>query len=190
MLRSTFLFLASFAVLTAKLSADADCPFCKPSIVEGQSFYEGTEIHALVNFKPQLQGHSLIIPKRHVERLEELSASELLEMHAFIRRLSAAFHVAYEAPDFFLALQNGKKAGQTVPHVHFHVIPRKESNVWTKLRLWLHYMMAWTSVYPPLSQEQMDLEIARLRAALEEVGEMPSFDHLEQHSWQQQDEAI
>lgn len=166
------------------------CPFCDPAIVQGQSFYEGETIRGLLNFKPQLQGHSLIITKRHIERLEELTEAEMLEIYAFIRRLSAAFDIAYDAPDFLLAIQNGKKAGQTVPHMHFHMIPRREANVWTKLRLWAHYMGSWMSIWSPMSQEEMDLEAARLQNALERVGENPQRDFPTDSSWDALDEAM
>lgn len=73
--------------------------------------------------KPAEKGHILIIPNRHVDRIENLSPSEMMAIYEHIHLFSKAFKEIYGAEDYFLLQKNGVKAGQTVPHLHFHMIP-------------------------------------------------------------------
>lgn len=120
-------------------------------------------MRALYNYSPYEAGHSMLIPRRHIQRVEDLTEEEILEIFAFIPRLKQAFNEIYEANDFVVLVQNGKNAGQTVGHVHFHIIPRKKANVWTKLRIWTHLLGVWTFTYTPLSGDELLEAITPLR---------------------------
>jgi diadenosine tetraphosphate (Ap4A) HIT family hydrolase len=74
-------------------------------------------------------GHTLIIPRRHVGSVFDLTHEELLDLHALVvkarERLLKDLH-----PDAFnIGLNDGPAAGQTVPHAHIHLIPRKTGDV-------------------------------------------------------------
>jgi len=98
-----------------------ECPFCNP----GKSLlYEGELIRILLDSYPANRGHLLVVPKRHVERWEELGEDEKV---ALIRGMELAMEVLREtlrAEAFNVGMNLGREAGQTVPHLHLHVIPR------------------------------------------------------------------
>jgi len=80
---------------------------------------------ALVNLKPVLPGHVLVIPKRCVERFKDLSSDEVADLWVSTQKVSTTLESHYKANSLTLAIQDGASAGQTVLHVHVHVIPRQ-----------------------------------------------------------------
>lgn len=136
-------------------SARTSCAFCREEVIASQTFFEGDHVLVMLNYMPILEGHSMIVPKRHVARIEDLSAEELFEMHQMIQKLSHAFEKVYGSKDLLLCCQNGDNAGQTVPHMHMHVIPRPEANVLTKLKLWYAMLVRPLILASPLTAEEM-----------------------------------
>ena len=110
------------------------CPFCRKEIIE-KSFCTITRFSAFYNIAPILPGHSLIIPNNHYESLFELTDDELSEMMLFARKITLVLKSVFNCEGFDWTIQDGVSAGQTVPHLHLHIIPRKpfdmpESNEW------------------------------------------------------------
>jgi len=99
------------------------CPFCDKKS-ENAVFARSEQALAVYNISPLLPGHSLIIPKRHVRTIYELSDSEYEDMVFFMRDVSGLLRKAYKAEGINWTLQEGEAAGQTVSHLHFHLIPR------------------------------------------------------------------
>ena len=99
------------------------CAFCREEFLRAQTFYEGKEVLGVLTHKPALDGHVLIIPKRHVERFEDLTYEESLEISEAIKKIDAAVRYVFGYEDYLLIQKNGVKAGQSVPHVHFHYLP-------------------------------------------------------------------
>ena len=128
------------------------CPFCDPDILSKQTVISGDKASAILTHKPAVQGHMLIIPNRHVERFEDLSSEELLEMDSLIIQVNSMEQKIFGNEGYLLLQKNGKEAGQSVPHVHIHYYPRKqqESHFWFALRLLFAH---WQ---PALSAEQME----------------------------------
>ncbi|KXN88934.1 Bis(5'-nucleosyl)-tetraphosphatase [asymmetrical] [Leucoagaricus sp. SymC.cos] len=93
--------------------------------VSRQAFYCTSFSYAIVNLKPIVPGHVLVIPTRPVPRLADLNASELTSVMHSVQRVGAVIERAYGADALTVACQDGKAAGQSVPHVHFHLLPRK-----------------------------------------------------------------
>ena len=79
-----------------------------------------------LDISPFTEGHTLVIPKREVARFEELPETEALSLMQTLQRLAKAVCKAYGGSDYNIQLNNGPDAGQEVPHVHFHIIPRPE----------------------------------------------------------------
>lgn len=104
------------------------CAFCDPAVLTSHVFYEEDLTLALCTHKPITEGHCLIIPKRHVERFEMLSDEECLQICRVIKKVNEAAIKAFGASSYLLLQKNGTEAGQTVPHVHFHYIPRKQGD--------------------------------------------------------------
>ncbi|KAK7541984.1 HIT-like domain-containing protein [Phyllosticta citribraziliensis] len=84
---------------------------------------------ALVNLKPLLPGHVLVCPRRVVPRLSQLSAAEVSDLFLAVQRVSRMIERVYAADALNVAIQDGVAAGQSVPHVHAHVIPRRSGDM-------------------------------------------------------------
>lgn len=77
-----------------------------------------------MNLKPLLPGHILVCPLSPHPRLSDLSAPEIADLFQTVTRVQKTLKRVYKADAFNVAVQDGVAAGQTVPHVHVHVIPR------------------------------------------------------------------
>jgi histidine triad (HIT) family protein len=104
-----------------------DCIFCR--IIRGEipstKVYEDGACLAFMDIGPIADGHVLLIPRKHAETLDQLSADEAGSMLRNLPNLVAATMEATGAGGANILQNNGKVAHQEVPHVHFHVIPRK-----------------------------------------------------------------
>lgn len=85
--------------------------------------------YGLVNLKPLLPGHVLICPVRAVPRLSQLSMTETADLFNTVRLVSRTLERVYRATALNVAVQDGVDAGQSVPHVHVHVIPRQAGDL-------------------------------------------------------------
>jgi histidine triad (HIT) family protein len=107
-----------------------DCIFC--AIVDGdipsRTVYEDDDVLAFLDANPLAPGHTLVIPKAHHERLNDLSADAGSAVFGALHELTPAVEAAVDAPASTVAFNNGEEAGQEVPHVHGHVIPRFEGD--------------------------------------------------------------
>lgn len=89
-----------------------------------QVFYVSELSIGLVNLKPALPGHVLVIPKRSVPRFPDLTEAETSDLWNSAKRIGAAITPHFKGTSTTYTLQDGPEAGQTVPSVHVHVIPR------------------------------------------------------------------
>jgi histidine triad (HIT) family protein len=86
--------------------------------------FEDERTYAFMDVMPQADGHVLVIPKEAAENIFELSPEGASAMIRTTQKVARAVKKGMECPGVMLAQLNGKGAGQTVFHVHFHVIPR------------------------------------------------------------------
>jgi histidine triad (HIT) family protein len=102
-----------------------DCPFC--AIAEGAEaghvVFEDEISVAFLDNRPLFPGHSLLIPRQHLETLADLPDELVGPLFANARLLSRAIPKAMGKPGSFVALNN--VVSQSVPHLHIHVVPRK-----------------------------------------------------------------
>ena len=107
-----------------------DCVFC--SIVDGEipsyTVYEDDAVVAFLDANPLARGHTLVVPKAHHERVNDLPLSLAADLFATVPDLTEAVEAAVDAPATTIAVNNGTAAGQEVPHVHVHVVPRSEAD--------------------------------------------------------------
>ncbi|KAM3077111.1 Dinucleoside triphosphate hydrolase [Clarireedia jacksonii] len=103
--------------------------------VTDQVFHTTPSTFCLVNIKPILPGHVLVIPFAPHTRLTSLSAGETSDLFQTVQHVQRMLARQYfpegkiEHGSFNVALQDGPESGQTVPHVHVHVIPRTRESV-------------------------------------------------------------
>ncbi|MEM1433744.1 MAG: HIT family protein [Pseudomonadota bacterium] len=88
--------------------------------------YEDELTLAFMDVMPQVDGHTLVIPKAPSEGLLDAAPDVLGPTLATVQRVAAAVKTAFEAPGIMIAQLNGPAAGQTVFHLHFHILPRFE----------------------------------------------------------------
>ncbi|KAL4783081.1 HIT-like domain-containing protein [Aspergillus varians] len=100
-----------------------------PFLVTPQVFYQTPLSIALVNLKPILPGHVLISPRRVVPRVADLTPPETADLFLTVRRVGRMVERVYGATSLNIAIQDGVEAGQSVPHVHAHIIPRKKRDL-------------------------------------------------------------
>ena len=103
-----------------------DCVFC--GIVGGdrpsRTVHETDDVLAFLDANPLAAGHTLVIPKDHHERLGDLPPGLAAAVFEGLYRVTDAVEAAVDAEATTIAFNNGAAAGQEVPHVHGHVIPR------------------------------------------------------------------
>ncbi len=88
--------------------------------------YEDDYTLSFMDIMPQAEGHTLIIPKEPAESLLDLSADMAGHLIKTTQKMAKAVKSALNADGVLVAQLNGSAAGQTVFHIHFHVIPRNE----------------------------------------------------------------
>ncbi len=86
--------------------------------------YEDTRTLAFMDVMPQADGHTLVIPKDPAETIFDLSPGGMAALIATTHIVAKAVKKALDCPGLMLAQLNGTASGQSVMHVHFHVIPR------------------------------------------------------------------
>jgi len=85
--------------------------------------YEDEHTLAFMDIMPQVEGHTLVIPKEPAETLLDLSDEAAAHLIQKVKVVAAAVKKGLDADGITLFQLNGSAAGQTVPHIHFHVMP-------------------------------------------------------------------
>lgn len=103
-----------------------DCIFCK--IANGEipsdTVYEDESFRAILDLSPAVKGHTLIIPKEHFDDLLDADEETLSAVLKRAQKIGAAMTKALKCDGFNVVQNNGEAAGQTVHHLHVHIIPR------------------------------------------------------------------
>ena len=107
-----------------------DCIFCK--MVTGQipvtKIYEDEVVLSFVDIGPISDGHTLVIPKQHFEKLHECPAELLGQVFTRIGKIAGAVASAMNSDGYNLLCNNGRAAGQLIEHLHFHIVPRNNGD--------------------------------------------------------------
>jgi diadenosine tetraphosphate (Ap4A) HIT family hydrolase len=104
------------------------CVYCTLPQIKERMIVENTLAWAFPTNIPITEGHTLISPKRCVARLDELTDEERLAILSLADTIMATLKKAYGAEGFNCVWNQEKLAGQSVPHFHLHIIPRKEGD--------------------------------------------------------------
>ena len=100
------------------------CQFCSAEITK-RVVARDKSVFAFLTSIPITPGHTLIAPVRCVSRLEELRKPEVIALFALREKITAALRAAFDAEGFHFAWNEGAVAGQSIPHLHLHIVPRK-----------------------------------------------------------------
>lgn len=104
-----------------------ECIFCR--IVEGRvsSFivYEDDKVLGFLDIYPSTLGHTLLIPKAHIGLVEEMEECDASALFNVLPKIVDAIQAAMNVPASTIGINNGYEAGQEIPHVHIHIIPRR-----------------------------------------------------------------
>ena len=92
--------------------------------IPARTVYEDEDTLAFLDVNPLAPGHTLVIPKTEYERLNDMPEDEAGALYSVIHRLVPAVEAAVDADATTVAFNNGEAAGQEVPHVHCHIVPR------------------------------------------------------------------
>ncbi len=107
-----------------------DCIFCKIIAGDIPSYvvYEDERVMAFFDILPISPGHTIIIPKSHISDVENLSNEDLSAMALAFKKIGKAMMEGLGVKGYSVFLDNKSAANQHVPHVHFHLVPRKEGD--------------------------------------------------------------
>lgn len=112
------------------MTASSDCVFCRivAGTIPATVLFQDRSIIAFLDVAPLAEGHLLVVPKSHCELLSELDPETAAELGRAFPRLGRALVGVTGAQGFNVLQNNGSAAGQVVPHVHFHLIPRRDGD--------------------------------------------------------------
>lgn len=137
---------------------DPSCVFCK--IIVGQipcmRVFEDDAALVFLDIGPLAEGHLLMVPKQHVERLDQMSPEQIMAVTRHLPMLGRALMKAVGAVAYNILQNNGRESGQEVPHVHFHIIPRKAGDG-------LGYRWNASKYAPGRAEKVRDLLLAALK---------------------------
>lgn len=104
------------------------CVFCQIATggVPAGVVFDDSETLAFLDHRPLFPGHCLLIPRQHIETLEDVSPQMLAQLSTNARLLALAVEKGLDAQGAFIALNN--RVSQSVPHLHFHVVPRTKGD--------------------------------------------------------------
>jgi diadenosine tetraphosphate (Ap4A) HIT family hydrolase len=114
-------------VLDPEEAVAGPCPFCSPD--PERVFHEGDKAFAMWDGFPVNPGHALIIPRRHIASWFDATAEEQAEMLAMVSRMREAIEAEHAPAGYNIGVNVGWAGGQTVDHLHLHVIPRYDGDV-------------------------------------------------------------
>ena len=103
-----------------------DCIFCQ---IDRAILAESKRSLAFFDGFPVSKGHALVVPKRHVPTIWDLSADEYIDLFNLVRRMKDLIQDQFEPQGMNVGANCGQAAGQTVVHAHVHIIPRYSGDV-------------------------------------------------------------
>jgi len=103
-----------------------DCIFCKIANKEiaAKIIYENEKAVAVLDADPRAPGHSMILPKSHAENILDLPDEEIKEVFQAVKETTSLLKTKLNPDGFTIGINHGKVSGQTIEHLHIHVIPR------------------------------------------------------------------
>lgn len=107
-----------------------DCIFCKivNNEIGSMKIYESDDVIAFLDIFPASEGHTVVIPKQHIDNLSNCNPQLLASVIIAVQEVAKILANKLGVKDFNYLSNQGKKAGQEIDHFHFHVIPKYEKD--------------------------------------------------------------
>jgi histidine triad (HIT) family protein len=140
---------------------DPNCVFCKiiAGDISAKVIMQNEKAMALLDAFPLAPGHALVIPKSHYAKVQQMSEQDAMAVFEIVWKLAGAVETGSQVNASTIAIHNGNEAGQEVPHVHVHIVPRKIDDGAGAI----HSMF---KVKPKLSPQEMDSLCERIASNL------------------------
>ncbi|XP_024310865.1 bifunctional bis(5'-adenosyl)-triphosphatase/adenylylsulfatase FHIT [Brachypodium distachyon] len=136
-----------------------------PYMIEAGGVFHATALsYAMVNLRPVLPGHVLVCPKREVKRFADLSSDETCDIWLTAKEVGAQLEQYHKASSLTFTIQDGPESGQTVPHVHIHILPRKKGDFENNDEIYNAIDAKEKEM-----KEKLDLDIERKDRSMEEM---------------------
>jgi histidine triad (HIT) family protein len=111
------------------------CVFCE--IIKGNipsyKVYEDDDVYAFLDIAPVSYGHTLVVPKEHYTNMEAIPEEVLRKLITAVKKVGKAVKEGLGVAGYNISENNDPVAGQVIPHIHFHIIPRRRGD---GLKLW------------------------------------------------------
>ena len=107
-----------------------ECIFCKiaKGDIPSAKIFEDGNVIAFLDINPATKGHCLIMPKEHFETFLDAPTDKIYHLTDITKKIAKAMSQALGNKGYNILVNNSKDAGQIIPHLHFHLIPRYEND--------------------------------------------------------------
>ena len=107
-----------------------ECIFCKivQKKIKTNIIIENDKAMAFLDAYPLSKGHALVIPKAHYSKIQELDENTSQSVFNLLWKITSPIEKTMHVNSSTIAIHNGKEAGQEIPHVHIHIIPRNRGD--------------------------------------------------------------
>ena len=102
------------------------CFFCKiiNKEVPAEIIYEDESVIAILDIHPRSPGHTMILPKIHAENILDLPEERIEPVFKAVRKVTELLNKSLKPDGFTIGINHGKVSGQTIEHLHIHIMPR------------------------------------------------------------------
>lgn len=110
--------------------SDLDCIFCKIANGEipSKTLYEDNDFRVILDISPASKGHAIILPKKHADNIYELSDEDASKIFVVAKRVATVMEKVLKCDGMNILQNNGETAGQSLFHLHVHLIPRYKND--------------------------------------------------------------
>lgn len=105
-----------------------DCIFCKiiKREIPAHFIYEDAAVIGILDIRPRTPGHTIVIPKNHVFSVSDVSSEDTGDIFEGVKKVVDILKNKLQPEGFTIGINHGEVAGQEVPHLHIHIMPRWE----------------------------------------------------------------
>ena len=109
---------------------DENCVFCKIASgkIPARVVMQNDRAVVLLDAFPLAPGHTLVIPKSHYAKVQDMGEQDAIAVFEITRKVVGAVEAGLQVGASTIAIHNGRDAGQEIPHVHVHIVPRKKGD--------------------------------------------------------------